>query len=133
MKTVLTNGCFELLHAGHVHFLQQAACFGDRLIVAVNTDESVAALKGAGRPLQPLAHRMDVLRALRCVDGVVSFSTPHVSQLIRQLQPAVWIKGGDYTLGTLCMEEVIAAQSVKAEIVILPCNEEHTSALLKRL
>ena len=95
-RVVMTNGCFDLLHPGHVGYLEQAAELGDRLIVAVNDDASVARLKGAGRPVNPLAGRMAVLAGLRSVDWVVAFSEDTPQRLICRTQPDVLVKGGDY-------------------------------------
>lgn len=95
MTTVFTNGVFDLLHAGHVHFLQQARALGDRLIVAVNTDESVRSLKGATRPINRLSHRVQVLSALRCVDEVHVFRTEEgLEHLIQLERPDVLVKAG---------------------------------------
>jgi D-beta-D-heptose 7-phosphate kinase/D-beta-D-heptose 1-phosphate adenosyltransferase len=93
---VMTNGCFDILHAGHVKYLEQARAMGDRLIVAVNDDASVARLKGRGRPIVPLAQRMAVLAALQSVDWVVPFSEDTPERLICRLLPDVLVKGGDY-------------------------------------
>jgi len=93
---VFTNGCFDILHAGHVAYLAQARALGQRLIVAVNDDDSVARLKGEGRPINPLAHRMAVLAALECVDWVVSFSQDTPTKLLDILRPDILVKGGDY-------------------------------------
>ena len=95
-KIVMTNGCFDILHAGHVAYLQQARALGDRLIVAVNDDASVARLKGAPRPINPLAQRMAVLAGLRAVDWVVPFGTDTPEDLICRVLPDVLVKGGDY-------------------------------------
>ncbi len=92
---VMTNGCFDILHAGHVTYLEEAAKLGDRLIVAVNIDETVRALKGADRPVNPLANRMRVLAALECVDWVVAFSEETPERLICELAPDYLVKGGD--------------------------------------
>lgn len=93
---VMTNGCFDILHAGHVQYLQQARQLGDHLIVAVNDDDSVKRLKGPGRPLNPLAHRMAVLAALKSVDWVMAFSEDTPEELIAKILPDVLVKGGDY-------------------------------------
>ncbi|MDY0136329.1 MAG: bifunctional D-glycero-beta-D-manno-heptose-7-phosphate kinase/D-glycero-beta-D-manno-heptose 1-phosphate adenylyltransferase HldE [Thiomicrospira sp.] len=95
-KVVFTNGCFDILHSGHVRYLNEAAKLGERLIVAVNSDESVRALKGDTRPIVPLASRMELLAALSCVDWVVPFSEDTPERLICKLQPDVLVKGGDY-------------------------------------
>jgi len=94
-KIVMTNGCFDILHAGHVTYLEQARRLGDRLIVAVNTDDSVRRLKGEGRPVNPLERRMAVLAALGCVDWVVAFSEDTPERLICRVGPDVLVKGGD--------------------------------------
>lgn len=94
-KVVFTNGCFDILHAGHVTYLEQASRLGDRLVVAVNTDASVRQLKGAQRPVNPLAQRMTVLAALACVDWVVAFAEDTPERLICRLQPDFLVKGGD--------------------------------------
>ncbi len=95
-KVVMTNGCFDILHAGHVHYLEQAKALGDRLIVAINDDASVKALKGDGRPINPLVHRMEVIAALASVDWVVSFSEDTPERLVCRLLPDKLVKGGDW-------------------------------------
>jgi D-beta-D-heptose 7-phosphate kinase/D-beta-D-heptose 1-phosphate adenosyltransferase len=95
-KIVFTNGCFDIIHAGHVGYLEQARKLGARLIVAVNSDESVSALKGPGRPINPVDRRMAVLAGLEAVDWVVSFSDATPEQLLKTLQPDILVKGGDY-------------------------------------
>jgi D-beta-D-heptose 7-phosphate kinase/D-beta-D-heptose 1-phosphate adenosyltransferase len=95
-RIVMTNGCFDILHAGHVSYLNNARRLGDRLIVAVNDDESVGRLKGTGRPLNPLSQRMAVLAALECVDWVVPFSEDTPERLICEIGPDYLVKGGDY-------------------------------------
>lgn len=100
-KVVFTNGCFDLLHAGHVMYLEQARALGHRLVVAVNDDNSVRKLKGTQRPLVPLADRMAVLAGLKCVDWVVPFSEDTPERLIRYLNPDVLVKGGDYKISDI--------------------------------
>jgi D-beta-D-heptose 7-phosphate kinase / D-beta-D-heptose 1-phosphate adenosyltransferase len=95
-RIVMTNGCFDLLHAGHVACLRQARRMGDRLIVAVNDDASVSRLKGNGRPLNPLERRMAVLAGLESVDWVVPFSEDTPERLIGEIRPDLLVKGGDY-------------------------------------
>ena len=95
-RIVMTNGCFDILHAGHVTYLQQAKALGDRLIVAVNTDESVTRLKGKGRPINSCEHRGQVLSSLASVDWVVPFSEETPARLIGEVLPDVLVKGGDY-------------------------------------
>ncbi len=94
---VLANGCFDILHVGHLRYLRAARALGSRLIVAVNDDESVRALKGPGRPILSAAERARLLAALRAVDAVVIFSTPTVAPLLEALRPAIHAKGTDYT------------------------------------
>ncbi|MEO0997962.1 MAG: bifunctional D-glycero-beta-D-manno-heptose-7-phosphate kinase/D-glycero-beta-D-manno-heptose 1-phosphate adenylyltransferase HldE [Pseudomonadota bacterium] len=95
-RIVMTNGCFDILHAGHVAYLEEAKTLGDRLIVAVNSDDSVRELKGEGRPVNPLADRMAVLAGLAAVDWVVAFTEPTPARLIATILPDVLVKGGDY-------------------------------------
>ncbi len=97
-KVVFTNGCFDLLHVGHVRSLEEARSFGDRLIVAINSDASVRSQKGAGRPIVPLRQRMEVVAALECVDWVLLFRDATPLSTIRALRPDVLAKGGDWTL-----------------------------------
>ena len=108
-KVVMTNGCFDILHKGHVDYLSRARALGHRLIVAVNDDASVAALKGPARPINPLDARMEMLAALRCVDWVVSFSSDTPADLIAAIAPDVLVKGGDYR-----PEEIAGAYAVLA-------------------
>ena len=100
-KVVFTNGCFDLLHLGHVRSLEQAHGLGDRLIVAVNSDASVRRLKGAGRPVSPARQRAEVLAALACVDWVVVFRDDTPRSLVRALRPDVLAKGGDWSLDAI--------------------------------
>ena len=131
-RIVFTNGCFDILHAGHVAYLQQARKLGDRLIVAVNDDASVAALKGPTRPVNPLAQRMAVLAGLAAVDWVVPFSEDTPERLIRELLPDVLVKGGDYR-----PEQIAGADAVQAnggEVVVLDFLDGcSTSAIVKRI
>ncbi len=122
MITVLTNGCFDLLHAGHVDLLKRARAIGDRLIVGLNSDASVRALKGAGRPIQPVTWRESVLRELRCVDDVVVFEETNVVGLLERIKPTVWVKGGDYTMATLNQDELRQALRLRIQVVLLPVN-----------
>jgi rfaE bifunctional protein nucleotidyltransferase chain/domain len=100
-RVVFTNGCFDVLHVGHVRSLEQAHGLGDRLIVAVNSDASVRRLKGAGRPVVPARQRVEVLAALACVDWVVVFRDDTPRSLIRALRPDVLAKGGDWSLDAI--------------------------------
>jgi D-beta-D-heptose 7-phosphate kinase/D-beta-D-heptose 1-phosphate adenosyltransferase len=117
---VLTNGVFDLLHLGHVAYLEKARSFGDLLVVAVNADASVRALKGPKRPVNPALARAGVLAALRSVDYVTIFSGKRATAVIMALAPDVYVKGGDYTLATLNAEERGALKKVGAKIKIIP-------------
>ena len=119
-RLVLTNGCFDLLHVGHVRYLEQARQLGDFLAVAVNGDESVRTLKGTGRPLNSEADRAEVLAALEAVSFVTIFPTVRATEVIETARPAVYVKGGDYTPESLDAEERSAVRSIGAETVILP-------------
>jgi rfaE bifunctional protein nucleotidyltransferase chain/domain len=96
-RVVLANGCFDILHVGHIRYLQAARKLGDLLVVAVNDDRSVRGLKGPGRPILPVEDRMTLVAAIECVDYVVSFPEPDVGHVIEVLRPAVHAKGTDYT------------------------------------
>jgi rfaE bifunctional protein nucleotidyltransferase chain/domain len=96
-RVVLANGCFDLLHAGHVSYLEDARTRGDYLVVALNADDSVRQLKGQGRPLMPLEERAQIVAALRCVDAVTSFAERDLEATLRALRPDVHAKGTDYT------------------------------------
>jgi len=133
-RLVLTNGVFDLLHTGHLHFLQQARQQGDALIVALNGDASVRALKGPHRPVQAEAQRAYALAALACVDAIVVFGTPRLTAEIRALQPDVYCKAGDYTLETLNAEERAALEEAGARIEFLPYLPGFsTTALIARI
>jgi D-beta-D-heptose 7-phosphate kinase/D-beta-D-heptose 1-phosphate adenosyltransferase len=130
-RIIMTNGCFDLLHAGHVTYLEQAKALGDRLIVAVNSDASVRQLKGDTRPINGLQERMMVLAALACVDWVVSFEEETPERLYCKLLPDVIVKGGDYR-----PEEVAGGDCViKAggEVQILQfIDGQSTTAMIKK-
>ena len=119
-KLVFTNGCFDLLHAGHVRYLQHARALGDALVVALNGDASVRALKGPTRPINEEQDRAEVLGALACVDYVTIFQSERVTDIVREIRPQVYAKGGDYTVDSLNPGERSALESVGAEIKILP-------------
>ena len=120
-KTVVfTNGCFDILHVGHVRSLQVARELGDLLVVGLNSDESVRALKGAGRPFNPEADRAEVLAALESVDYVVVFPEPRVTGLLQEIRPHIYAKGGDYSRDSLDQEELRALHAIGTRIEILP-------------
>ena len=132
-KLVLTNGCFDLLHAGHIRYLEEARRLGDALIVAVNNDASVRELKGLDRPLNGELDRAEVLSALRCVDHVTVFTGKRVTEVIRALQPAIYAKGGDYTVETLDPGERSALEEAGTEIRLLSLVPgRSTTSLLER-
>jgi len=97
-RAVFTNGCFELLHLGHVRYLKEARALGDFLVLGLNSDEGVRLLKGPGRPLVPEQERAEILSALACIDYVTIFGEPTASSLIELLKPAIYVKGADYAL-----------------------------------
>ena len=127
-RIVLANGCFDLLHVGHVRYLEDARARGNTLVVALNTDESVRAAKGPGRPCIPLAERAELLCALRCVDFVTSFPEATLERTLRLLRPDVHAKGTDYTA------ESVPERAVDRElgIAIAICGDEkrHSSSAL---
>ena len=133
-KLVATNGCFDLLHVGHVRYLQAARRLGDVLAVGLNGDRSVRELKGSGRPINNEGDRAEMLAALECVDFVTIFPEMRATQFILAAQPAIYAKGGDYTSETLNEEERAALQEVGAEIRIIPFEKGYsTSVLLEQL
>ena len=133
-KLVLTNGCFDLLHTGHVRYLQQARECGDALLVAVNSDTSVRELKGPARPLNGELDRAEVLAALRCVDHVTIFTGKRVTEVISKLRPSIYAKGGDYTVETLDPGERAALEEVGAEIRLLQLVPgRSTTSLLEKV
>lgn len=119
-RVVLTNGVFDLLHTGHLYYLQQARALGDALFVALNGDASVRALKGPTRPIQTEEQRAYALGALTCVDTIFVFNTPRLDAEIRALRPEVYGKAGDYTLEKLDPSERAALEEVGAAIKFLP-------------
>ena len=132
-RVVFTNGCFDLLHPGHVAYLEQARSLGEALIVGVNTDASARRLnKGQGRPLTPESDRARVLAALACVDRVVLFDEDTPLELITLLKPDVLVKGGDYQLSEIVGREVVQARG--GQVLTLPFVPGYsTTALLQRL
>jgi len=131
-KIAFTNGCFDILHPGHIGYLSAARQLGDYLIIGLNDDDSVYRLKGDHRPINPLEDRACMLASLRCVDMVVAFSEDTPLNLIKHLKPDVLIKGGDYRT-----EDIIGASEVRAhggEVVAMPFIEGYsTSDLITRI
>lgn len=131
-KIVFTNGCFDILHAGHVAYLEEARSLGDRLIVAVNDDASVTRLKGEGRPVNPIERRLRVLSALSAVDWVVNFPEETPESLIETLQPDLLVKGGDYGPNEVVGAELVAAYG--GEVRVLGLVEDcSTSAIVESI
>jgi len=130
-KIVMTNGCFDILHAGHIQYLEAAKELGQRLIIAVNDDDSVRRLKGSSRPLNPLQPRMAVLAALRAVDWVVAFSEDTPERLITRVSPDVLVKGGDYKVDEIAGAKHV--QTIGGKVEILPFKPGHsTSGIIEK-
>ena len=125
-KLVFTNGCFDILHPGHVRYLNQARALGDRLIVAVNADATVSALKGENRPLMPLGERMEILAALEVVDYVVSFDEETPQAVIDAIIPDVLVKGGDWTLDNIVGRDTV--ESSGGRVLSLPFAPGYSTA-----
>jgi D-glycero-beta-D-manno-heptose 1-phosphate adenylyltransferase len=132
LTIAFANGAFDLLHVGHVRYLEAAKREADRLIVAINDDESVRGLKGANRPVLPQADRAELVAALRAVDYVVLFSEPTVAPLLERLMPDVHCKGTDYTVDTVPERDTVRAYGGRIAIVGDP-KDHSTSDLLTRL
>ena len=125
---VFTNGCFDILHAGHVSYLEEARQHGDRLIVAINDDDGVSRLKGPGRPINPVDRRMTMLAGLASVDWVMSFAEDTPETLLAEIQPDVLVKGGDYEV-----QEVVGADIVRGyggEVKVLQLVEGTSTTLI---
>ena len=133
-RLVVTNGCFDLLHVGHVTYLEMARGHGDALMVGLNGDESVRQLKGSDRPVAPEEDRAAVLGALESVDGVCIFAEPTATRFLAAAQPDIYVKGGDYTLNTLNQDERRAVEDAGGRIVIIPfVPGKSTTAMLKKI
>lgn len=147
LQMVFTNGVFDLLHSGHVAYLEQARALGDVLVVAINSDASTSAIKGARRPLTPAEDRALVLTALRCVDYVTLFDTTTAEHLVQALQPDIYVKGGDYAVPEAVAapeqalpvdyERLPEARIVRAnggDVVLLPYQPgRSTTALVEKI
>lgn len=131
-KIVFTNGCFDVLHAGHIDLLNKASLLGDVLVVGINSDDSIRRIKGNKRPINSLVDRAKVLSALECVDFIVSFDEDTSDNVIRQLCPSVLVKGGDYT-----EEEIVGADYVKkrgGKVRIIPfVHHVSSTSLIEKL
>ncbi len=129
-RLVLTNGCFDLLHAGHIWFLNEAAKLGDFLVVGLNGDASVRALKGPNRPIQNERERAYALQSLRAVGAIFLFQTPRLGTEITALQPDIYTKAGDYTAESLDRTEKAALDQCGATISFIPFLPGHSTTTL---
>jgi len=129
-RLCFTNGCFDLIHPGHVRYLADARALGDFLVVGLNSDASVARLKGPGRPLQDEAARAAILLGLRSVDAVIRFDEDTPQELIRALQPDVLVKGGDYTPETVVGRDLVEARGGK--LVLIPFLPGHSTSRIEQ-
>jgi rfaE bifunctional protein nucleotidyltransferase chain/domain len=133
-KLVATNGCFDLLHVGHIRYLQAARALGDLLAIGLNGDRSVRELKGTGRPITTESDRAELLAALQCVDLVTVFPQIRATQFIVAVRPAIYVKGGDYRAETLNEEERAVLKEMGAEIRLIPFEAGYsTSRLIEQI
>jgi D-beta-D-heptose 7-phosphate kinase/D-beta-D-heptose 1-phosphate adenosyltransferase len=131
-RVVFTNGVFDLLHPGHVRYLQAARAQGDALVVAVNSDRSVAAIKGPSRPIMPERERAEILAALSCVDAVVVFDEDTPAEIVRRLQPDVLVKGADWPADQIVGRDTVEARG--GRVVLMPVEQGwSTSAIIEKL
>lgn len=130
---ILANGGFDLLHVGHIRYLHAAKQLGGRLLVAVNSDESMRSLKGQGRPLIPAEERAEIVSALADVDAVVIFSEPDVRRLIREIRPDIHAKGTDYTVESVPERDEVLAQGGRVVIVGDPKDHSSTEIIRSRI
>lgn len=131
-KVVFTNGCFDILHIGHVKYLEEAKKLGDILIVGVNSDESVRILKGEERPIMPEEERAEILAALECVDYVVIFYETNPENLIAQLKPDIHIKGGDYAMDEIPESKLVESLGGKT-VIIKETEGKSTSNIIQKM
>jgi rfaE bifunctional protein nucleotidyltransferase chain/domain len=130
-RIILTNGCFDLLHVGHIRYLRAAKQLGGKLVVGLNADDSVRGLKGAGRPLMPAAERAEILAALTDVDAVVVFPEPDVGALIREIRPDIHAKGTDYTADSVPERDTVIECGGRVAIVGDPKDHSATSFIAR--
>ena len=130
-KIVFTNGCFDIIHVGHIRYLTAAKSFGDVLIVGLNTDESVRKLKGESRPVNNQDDRAEVLLGMKAVDHVIFFGEQTAENLISELKPDIYVKGGDYTLETLPEAKIVQSYGGRVEIVNLVAGKSTTNIIKK--
>lgn len=134
LRLVVTNGCFDILHLGHVTYLEAARQQGDLLLVGINSDSSVGELKGAGRPVNFEGDRAALVAALGCVDAVCIFNERSALEFLKAAQPDIWIKGGDYTIESVNQEERRAVEKSGGKVVILPLVPgKSTTTLLEKI
>jgi D-glycero-beta-D-manno-heptose 1-phosphate adenylyltransferase len=131
-KVVLANGCFDILHVGHVRYLQAARQMGDALVVAINSDRSVRQIKGPGRPILTEQERVTLVSALRCVDHVLVFDEPDVSRVLEVLRPAIHTKGTDYTEETVPERKQVLAYGGQVRIAGDP-KDHSTRDVIQRI
>lgn len=128
MVVVFTNGCFDILHAGHVEYLEKSRSLGSKLIVGINSDESIRRLKGSNRPINNQYDRKRVLEGLRCVDEVIIFDEDSPYELIKHLKPDILTKGGDYT------PDKVRSRELVKELIIIPFKDGYsTTSLIDRI
>lgn len=130
-RVILTNGCFDLLHVGHVRYLRAAKQLGGKLVVGLNADDSVRALKGAGRPIMPADERAEILAALADVDAVVIFSEPDVRALVREIRPDIHAKGTDYTADSVPERDTVMECGGQVAIVGDPKDHSATEFIAR--
>ena len=131
-KMVFTNGCFDIIHAGHVDYLKKARELGDVLIVGLNTDDSVRRIKGAGRPVNNENDRAVVLDSLRFVDYVIFFDEDTPYKLINKIQPGILVKGGDYSIETIIGADIVLG--IGGKVITIPLSEgKSTSGLIEKI
>src|SRR5438477_298476 len=134
LRLVFTNGTFDLLHIGHVRYLEAARALGDILVVGINSDASARAYKGPGRPVVPQDERAEIVAALRCVDYTVIFNGPTAERLVEALQPDIYVKGGDYSPGGKPLPEAELVKSYGGEVKIVPFLAGHSASdLIERV
>jgi rfaE bifunctional protein nucleotidyltransferase chain/domain len=133
-KLVVTNGCFDILHLGHVDYLERARTTGDALLVGINADASVRELKGPSRPINSEYDRAAVTASLQAVDGVYVFSEKAATNFLALIKPDIYVKGGDYTLDTLNQEERRTVEAAGGKIIIIPfVPGKSTTTLLEKI
>ncbi len=128
---VVTNGCFDILHVGHVRYLQKTKSFADYMIVLLNSDKSVRSIKGSTRPINNEQDRAEVLNALACVDYVVMFDEDSPANLIDEIKPDVYTKGADYTMETLPEADIMRKNNIKVEFIEFVAGKSTTNTINK--